>query len=124
MLAEVVGELDIELPDEAVSAMRVLAEEVHEGVRASGPYRRLPVAGGRAPVLAHRTLAEIASRVLERTLPMLPAAVIAEASQEIAVFLGEVCLSRCPHRCFDDPPTSPERLFRSDDHPSTLVRAD
>lgn len=122
VLAEVVGELGLELPDEAVSAVRVVTEEVHEAVRASGPYRRLPMLGDRAPVLANRTLTEIAERVLGRTLPQLPAAAAVEAAREIAAFLGEVCLSRCPQRCFDDPSPDPDALFSSDEHPATLSR--
>lgn len=123
VLGETLADRGVDLPDEAVSAMRVVAEEVHEALRASGPYRRLPVAGGRAPALPEQTLVDIAGRVLSRTLERLPAAVAAEAAAELGAFLGQMCLSHCPQRCFEERPADPDALFRSDAHPSALPRA-
>lgn len=122
VLAETLADRGVELPDEAVSAMRVVAEEVHEAVRASGPFRRLPVAGGRAPVLPEQALVDIAGRVLSRTLDRLPAAVSAEAAAELGAFVAQMCLSHCPQRCFEDPPADLGALLRSDEHPCSLPR--
>ena len=122
VLAESLGEQGLELPEEAASAVRVVAEEVHEVIRASGPYRHLPVAGARAPAVAERTLVEVAERVLSRTLPRLPDPSIAEVASEMGAFVVAVCLSRCPHRCFEDPPDRPEDLFSADEHPSSIPR--
>jgi hypothetical protein len=123
VLAETLADRGVELPEEAVSAMRVVAEEVHEAVRASGPYRRLPIAGGRAPVMPEQALVDIAARVLSRTLEHLPAVVAAEAAAELGAFLSQMCLSRCPQRCFEEPAADLDALFRSDEHPSSLPRA-
>jgi hypothetical protein len=123
VLGETLADRGVELPEEAVSAMRVVAEEIHEAVRASGPYRRLPVVGGRAPVLPEQTLVDIAGRVLCRTLDGLSAAVSAEAAAELGAFVAQMCLSHCPQRCFEEPPADLDALLHSDEHPSSLPRA-
>lgn len=118
IIAESLADRDLDLPDQAPVAARAIAVAVEEALHAPGT-RRLPVVGARqTPLLAEETVAAAARPVLDRCLGGLDPDTRAELCDEIAAFIWEVCLSRCPHRCHDDPSVEAKTLFESDDHPS------
>lgn len=120
IIAESLADRDLDLPDQAPAAARAIVLAVSEALRALGNRRLTVVGAPQAPPLSEEALVSEARPVLDRCLGGMDAETRAEVCDEIAAFVWEVCLSRCPHRCHDDPAAEERALFESDAHPSGL----